>query len=780
VSEQPQPGKVRIRLFGGFEVWCEDRQVAGFESQKVRALLAYLVSNRHRTCSRDHLAELLWPERDPSSARHALRQAVYDLRSKLPGGGSPASPVVSSAQEIRFNPDSDYWFDVEVFEETLRKGPNGRAPDPHHLVSAIQLYRGEFLSGFGIAGSESFEDWLVTEQERLREAAIEALRTLVESYRRRGEYRFGIHYARRLIAIDPLAEDAHRELMRLLALAGRRSQALAQYEELRGRLRRELGVEPLKETRTLHEIVLREGAKEAAAPEDSEPIGPLVPLIGRAEACAVLEECWQRTLEGARQLTLIEGEMGVGKTRLVKSFLDAAAARRPAAVLKGCCYELSPPESFHLFREALRGALGDEAVVERTLARLQPEVLEDLSRLIPELQLLGGLRSPSPLAGEAGRQRLFGSVAAFLAGMCEDERGMPRPLVLFLDDLHLADRDTMELLGFLVRRLEGVPIWILAVYRATELEAGHPLLELATDTATVWLGIGRLDTAALEEIAHSLVGEEQALELARFLDLHCGGLPLALTELINFLWDERILLAEAGRSWRLAQPLDGLEVAEAEDLAALTLRRIRRLPNSTRRLAALAAVVGYQFDIDLLQKAAEEDPGVVEIGLEILLKRWLVRQFVPHWATGRRERDIVLWTRGARRGLFEFAHEHIRNALYHDLNPLRRQAMHGHVASALEELANVQLAAEERATACEALAFHHRAAGQWERAVPYLRQAAERSLALAAKESALRYCDQAIEALSRLVAAARSDEQAERWSGERLAVRQLREAVEQS
>lgn len=766
---------MRVRLLGGFEVWCGDRPVSGFESQKVRALLAYLISNRQRGFSRDHLAGLLWPERAPDSARHALRQALYDLRSKLPGGDSPKRPILSSTQEVRFNPESDCWFDVEVFEEAVRNGRGGKRADPHQLVAAIQLYRGEFLAGFGITDSEGFEDWLVTEQERLREAAVEGLRALVESYRGRGEYRLGIHYGRRLVALDPLSEEAHRDLMRLFALAGRRGQALSVYEELRARLRRELDVEPLEETRALYETILLERPEESVSPEDSEPVGPLIPLVGRREAYVVLEECWQRVLGGTGQITFVEGEAGAGKSRLVKSFLDAATARRQTTVLKGVCYEPGPPGSYAPLCEALRGLLAEEGTAERLLSSSSPAELPDLARLVPELrELFPELPSVPPIAGPGGRDCVFAAVTNLLESLCRDDQGGLRPLVLFLDDVHLADGDTVDLAVHLARQAAELPLWIIAVYRSAVLEPDHPLLALARDQEAVWLGIGRLDTEDLEEIAQSLVGEEQAMELARFLEENGGGLPLVVAELINTLWDEGVLVARDVRSWRLASPLDAVQLSESEgeEATALILRRLRRLPNSTRRLAALAAVIGQHFEADLLQRAAEEHPGVVEIGLEILLKRWLVRQYVPQWASGRRERDIVLWTRGARRGTFEFAHRHVRNALYQDLNPLRRQAMHGQVAAALEEGPP-----ERRERLCEALAFHYRAAGEWGKALPYLEQAAEKAHALAARGVALHYCDLALEALNRLVAGARNDDQADRWVEERVRLRELRERI---
>jgi predicted ATPase len=157
---------------------------------------------------------------------------------------------------------------------------------------------------------------------------------------------------------------------------------------------------------------------------------------------------------------------------------------------------------------------------------------------------------------------------------------------------------------------------------------------------------------------------------------------------------------------------------------------------------------------------------VVEVGLEVLLKRWLIRQFATSWTSARRESDIVLWAQGGRRGSFEFAHKRIRAAVYRELNPLRRQAMHAQVAAALETL---------RPEDCEGLAFHYAAAGQWEKALPPLRRAIERARAVLAVDAVRRYCDQAIEGLSRMAAGARSEEQAGKWREERERMREIRD-----
>jgi DNA-binding SARP family transcriptional activator len=774
--ESKSLSKIRVRLLGGFEVWHEDRQVAGFESQKARALLAYLLCHRGRTFSRDHLAGLLWPERTPEAARHALRQAVYNLRSTLPEPEADGPPLLLTQQmELGIHPEAGLWADVEAFEDAFRKSrERGGASDPNLLTTAAQLYRGDLLAGFFVKDSPSFEEWLVTEQERLRESALEGLWTLVESYRRRGEYRFALHYARRLVAIEPLSEEAHRELMRLCVLTGRRARALAQFEELENLLQAELGVEPLEETRALYESILVDSTEEPPA-EEGEVIGPLIPLVGRGDPYVFLREVWQRVLDGEAHLTLITGEAGIGKTRLIKSFLDAGTAQRRALVLKGRCYELESPVAFQPFAEVIRSALADQlddvgpGGPAEPSVRLPGEVLEAIARLAPDLrELRPDLHFPAA-ASLAGRDALFEGLARFFeisAGGHTDGD----PLVLFLDDLHRADRSTLELLAFLVARLRERRIWIVATYRPGEVDASSPLVALVREgkkAGTVTeLRLQRLGPDELEEISTSLVGEDQAAELSRFLDRHSAGLPLAVAELINYLWDEGVLVSQENGRWGLGSALQDLEGKPATDLDELIRLRIRRLPNSTRRLATLAAIAGQTFEVQLLQKAGDEHMAVVELGLEILLKRWVVRQFAHTWTSRRRERDIVMWARGARRGSFEFSHKRIRSALYQEVNPLRRQAMHGHVATAIEELWG------ERHP--ERLSHHWIEGGQWEKALSPLLSSAARAREALAPDVASFYYARALAALDHLAAGARSEEEAARWRAERLRVESQR------
>ena len=210
--------QLTVRCLGGLEVRFGERLITGFESHKVRALFAYLITQRDRSFSRDHLAGLLWPEKPQEAARRNLRQTIYNLKTVLTANGT-TSPILARGGELRINPRLDCWLDVDAFVEARRRGVSSEAVIPHYLAGAVALYRGDFLAGFGTKDSPDFEFWQLAEQERLRDLAVDTLRLLIESYLSRGEFRLGIQYARRLVAIDPLSEQARRALITpLLAL----------------------------------------------------------------------------------------------------------------------------------------------------------------------------------------------------------------------------------------------------------------------------------------------------------------------------------------------------------------------------------------------------------------------------------------------------------------------------------------------------------------------------------------------------------------------------------
>ena len=248
--------RLEIRLLGGFEVGYAGRPALRFESRRTRALLAYLVCHPDRALPRESLGALLWPEAGEATSRHNLRQAFYNLRRTLtiPGGSSPLS---ARHDGLAFTPFSGTWIDLAAFTAALRRGrdPHGRI-EPLELAGAAEIYGGDFLAGFSLPECAEFEEWLLAEQERWREGAVAALTDLVEHHLRHGSYAAGIQPAQRLRALEPLAEEPHRQLMRLYALSGRRARAVAVYESLRRMLAAELEVAPMPETTLLYRRIL--------------------------------------------------------------------------------------------------------------------------------------------------------------------------------------------------------------------------------------------------------------------------------------------------------------------------------------------------------------------------------------------------------------------------------------------------------------------------------------------------------------------------------------------
>jgi len=325
--------KFSVRLFGVLEIKIDEQPVTGLRTDKVRALLAYLLVERAHPHTREALAELLWPDQSPDAALHNLRQALSTLRKALGGdGGSELGPSFLLFQEdtVAWNPASDVWVDVVAFQQDCAtaqqfyKRNTGLAGlNPRQLHRALGWYRGQFLEHFSLGDSSGFEEWAMLTREALNRQAVEAIDALVEYHERRGAYAQARELSARLLQLAPWDEAAHGELMRLLALEGQWSAAQAQYAICRRYLKEELDLEPAAETRALFEAI-RQGALQNKPPQPRHPVAPhnlpggLTPFTGRQDELDELAHLLAKP--DCRLITLL-GPGGIGKTRLA---LEAA------------------------------------------------------------------------------------------------------------------------------------------------------------------------------------------------------------------------------------------------------------------------------------------------------------------------------------------------------------------------------------------------------------------------------------------------------------------------
>ncbi len=525
-----------------------------------------------------------------------------------------------------------------------------------------------------------------------------------------------IRTALRLVALDLLQEVAHRALMRLYARAGRRGAALRQYQECVSVVQRELGAEPEAETRQLYQSILRRGFQEVAragrARGDAPGATPgtlggdvreaEAPLMGRHEELARLNEALEEIARGQGRAIVVTGEAGIGKSRLLMT-LAAAAQEHGARALLGRAYQSEQVLAFGPWVDALRAAgLGSD---EKTVGELNPVWRSELARLLPEI---GGPDLPAPSHESL---RLFEGVTHLVTRLAS-----LRSLVVMLEDLHWADEMSLRLFAFLVRRIAAVPVLVVATARDEELDNAPALRgvleELGREPGVARLSLGplsRTDTAALVRAlgrsrGHDVASPDLSDQVWRLSE----GNPFVVVETMRAVREGTV----PGASSELGVP---------ERVRRMTSGRLERLSPPGRLLAAVAAVIGREFEVALLQRAAGCPAREAAEGMEELVRR------------------RVLHGVGER---FDFTHERIREVAYAEILRPRRTLLHAQVGMALEDTYAANLEPHYMA-----LGVHYREGQVAERAVTYLRLAGLQAMARSAHREAAGCFEQALAAL---------------------------------
>ena len=237
---------LKFTVFGGCEIHLPGNATLPISTRKNKALLVYLAMSAGQPQLRGKLTALLWDRSAEEQARASLRQTLWSLRKTM---------AAADADILRANADL-VWLETDSFEvDAVRFQQLLEQNTIESLQQAVGLYRGDFLAGFSLR-EESFEEWLMSEREHLRERAMQALRRLLEHYEAQDELEAGLNISRQLLALDPLQESAYRAMMRLYWHNGQRSSALRQYETCARQLRDELGITPDPQTRELYQRIL--------------------------------------------------------------------------------------------------------------------------------------------------------------------------------------------------------------------------------------------------------------------------------------------------------------------------------------------------------------------------------------------------------------------------------------------------------------------------------------------------------------------------------------------
>jgi DNA-binding SARP family transcriptional activator/tetratricopeptide (TPR) repeat protein len=696
-----------LKLLGGFQAGGNSGLRGAIPTGKVQALLARLALPPGRSHARDELAALLWGDRGDAEARSNLRQALFVLRRALPS----SRILITEGDNVALD-RAAVEVDVVLFE---RRAAEGTATA---LQEAAELYQGDLLAGLAVS-EPGFEEWLLTERERLRELATDALAKLLVHQRSAMASAAALHTGLRLVALDPLQESVHRALMRLYADLGRRAAALRQYQMCVGILRRELGMEPEAETKQLYqELVRRQPQRSAKAPglgrsdkrhDAEQPLLDLLskdtPLIGREAERAQLRHVLEEAAHGHGSVVTVVGEAGIGKTSVLGA-LAADAIGLGARVLLGRCYESASILPFGPWVDAFRS--GQTLDDEELLDELHPVWRAELARLLPEADT-AGLPAPSD-----NQLRLFEGVAHLVESLAAR-----RALVLMLEDIHWADEMSLRLLAFISRRTAAWRVLLLTTARKQELAdasmARRTLDELGqvlNATALKLAPLSRPNTALLVRSLSRVRSDEAALtRLEEQVWAVSEGNPFVAVETMRALHEGSIV--EGSTSLPLPK--------RVRDLIA---DRLARLSDRGRQLAAVAAVIGREFDFALLQRAARCDEAGAAEAVEELVRRGMLE--------GTDDR-------------FDFAHDWIRAVISAELLLPQRKLLHRQIGAALEALH-----ADDLETHSFALGTHYRAGEVWDKALHYLRQAGRKAAARSAPQEAQQWFEQALSVLEAL------------------------------
>ena len=249
-------GILQVGLFGGVRAthnnWITEIQL----TRENQGLLAYLLLQRHKAHSREILADMFWGEHSQQKARGSLNTALWKLKKALEPEGIPAGTYLRNSHmgEVGFNRDSHYWLDVEVFEHGIDQILNCpfeavQEKDLTELNKILGLYKGDLLEGL-------YNDWALRERERLRALYLRSLIYLLQFYDFHHAYEKAIGYGQRILDLDPLREEIHREMIRLYWENGQRAMAVRQYEICRVTLDKELGISPMEDTQRIYTQIL--------------------------------------------------------------------------------------------------------------------------------------------------------------------------------------------------------------------------------------------------------------------------------------------------------------------------------------------------------------------------------------------------------------------------------------------------------------------------------------------------------------------------------------------
>jgi predicted ATPase/DNA-binding SARP family transcriptional activator len=713
---------LKLELFGKFRIRdCQGRDLH-ISTKKTQWLLAYLLLHPS-THTREHIAGLFWPESSDAKASNSLRQALHSLTKSLElGGPSRGHALTIATQLVEFKLSEDMSLDTLDFSRALRQcNEKSELDNESCLKAAIAFYKGDLLEGCD-------ERWCIEQRDYFKDLYLRALGQLIHIYLERKEYAKAIELAREVLNKTPWHEPVHRQLMYIYSAMGDRNAAIQQYRECRRVLRKELGVDPLPETETLYRQI--EERSRNVQIEQFAALGRGImrlypelgaPFIGRLEECQRLLRAWNAALNNKGSAIFLEGEAGIGKSRLVQEFLGIINKQK-FFCFTGRCFDIERNLPYECLIEALRPTNWTQ--LKRYVEEIKPLWLAQVAKLLPELtEIFDELLKVAPLSSlDSEQNRLLEGLTQFFLALA-----MHRPLLIVLDDLQWSDPVTLQFVQYFLRRVKDKPIFFLGTYRVEEVNADHGLHKLMQplerENQAIRLRLRSMQVSEVEQLVRDMLKTQALRTLEEWIFAQSKGVPLVAVELIKSFLESGILrLAENG-NWVFDAEKASFETIPST-IQSVIESRLRRLSKGSRQLIDLASVLGRDLRMALLKSIMRREHDAILEELEELMQT-----------------RLIIYEQNE----YHFRHDVIRDFIYRLVIPERRFEFHQAVAKHLVEsnAENVNAIAGE-------LAYHFTEAGNLEQALVYSLKAGEAARKVYSNASAIQFLTKAIELAERL------------------------------
>jgi DNA-binding SARP family transcriptional activator/type II secretory pathway predicted ATPase ExeA/tetratricopeptide (TPR) repeat protein len=691
-----------LRCLGHPALFTAAGEPIRFRTKKHLALLVYLGVEAGSVQRRDRLAELLWPKVTLPEARHSLATALSILRSRLGPEAleTTRDEVLLASGRLALDLDRLAAGDILGTEVT---GP---------------LEVGAFLDGFEIPDAGEFALWKDRQQARLLPAIKAALVVLIDRCRRTGDSRQIEHLADRMLALDELSEEAIRAKMEARAFAGDRLTALKIFEAWKDKLGEELGAVPSDLVEGMAVRLRRRGWERTTRSDiPSVPTDQWRnrPFIGRSTEYRALYEAWEGLRAGVPAHAIVLGDSGIGKTTLVER-LTTAAGLEGAAISRVQCYDLEREIPYATVGGLVHGLL-DRPGVSAT----PPEALAELGRTVPKVRnRFPNLPPSGDSQGETARIRLTESFHQMVQAIAEEH-----PVILVVDDLHLADDASLAVLHLVMRRARGEPVMVILIARPGELPQAPQAARLWESAAR--LGIREIELSPLREdesreLLSSLVPSDQpqpSASVRRRLLRAAGGFPMVL-ELLVQDW-------QANGDQSLALAVDAMTVelekggTPVGTYGHLFPRMSRFLDARTHNVLNLAAILGHRLNDLQMYGVMDLSLGQTIAGLRQLTELRLLRE--------------------SAHGL-DFTNELIRAYAYASVPAPVRRVLHGRVVDRL-----LREAEHDGTASGLEIAWHLIRAARTKEATPHLLRGARDAIQCGAPDAAERALTSALPSL---------------------------------